>query len=80
MKSVSRPGCFEERTLGKRRMLMRNKKQTRKTTNKRNAKTQRKTPRKLLKTWHPSNYLLESHPELGIPEYELDFSGYASPL
>jgi hypothetical protein len=44
------------------------------------AKTPRKATRKLQKTWHPSNYLLEPHPELGIPECEEDAHAYASPI
>jgi hypothetical protein len=47
---------------------MKAKKQTRKTAKKQNAKTEQKKKCKLQKTWHPSNYLIEPHPELGIPE------------
>jgi hypothetical protein len=56
------------------------KKRPRKIQKRDNVKTQRKTKRKLQKMWHPSNYLFEPHPELGIPECEEAARGYASPI
>jgi hypothetical protein len=47
---------------------MKAKRQTRKAEKKEKAKTKRRTTRKPQKTWQPTNYLLEPHPELGIPE------------
>ncbi len=59
---------------------MKAKNRGKKNQKKRNARNQRETTRKIEKAWRPSNYLLEPHPELGIPECESVARGYASPM
>ena len=52
----------------------------RKNQQKRRAKTKRVARRPELKTWHPSNYLLESNVELGLPECSEETRAYAPPV
>lgn len=56
------------------------KKQIRKERPKRKAKTVRTAKRQAPKTWHPTNYLLESNVKLGLPDYEEETRAYASPV
>ena len=52
----------------------------RKNQQKRRAKTKRVARRPEQKTWHPSNYLLESNVELGLPECYEETRAYAPPV
>jgi hypothetical protein len=47
---------------------------------KKRKRNQRKTTSKTVKAWHPLNYLMESHPEVEIPECESVTLAYAWPL
>jgi hypothetical protein len=57
---------------------MKIKRGTRKNQKTRNVPNRRKTTRRAEKGRPPISYLLEPHPELGIPECEQIVRGYAS--